>query len=290
MSTSTLTIYELPSHLSNRSQPLYAQSWFDMPVYDSVFEGRSAARVFVDHPQKPTAALLCHAYDYHVAGTPDSALRTFIKDAPQEADVFESLYMYTALNEAWAGALVADTPLTVIPRRNFQWAAGTPVPTIPVPARARIERVDVESAKRVDDALPMPFLKMFWGSYEALVENGFAYYAIQGDAVTSVVYAVAMSSKGVVVGIDTVEQFWRKGYGAAVSAAFIREAVERGLQIVWDTDDANERSWRLAQKLGFVEHAPFKEFHPANDKLMLSAGVWSRGATHDDGVIEWVRG
>ena len=287
--TTVTTIYELPGSLSKRCQPLYAQAWFDKPVYDSVFEGRQPARLFVDDAENPSAALLCHAYDYHIAGRPDTPLRTFIREAPEEAGVFQTLYMYTTLNDEWTQALTADTPLTIIPRRNFQWEMDKPAPTMSVPVGARIERVTLENAERVDGALPLPFLKMFWGSYEALCENGMAYYAAQGDAVTSVIYAVSMSSTGVVIGIDTVESFQRQGYGAAVSAAFIREALARGLQPFWDTDETNERSMKLAQKLGFVEETPFKEFHPVGGKLTLSQDLWTRGATRDDGVIEWRR-
>lgn len=285
----TLTIYELPTSLFDRCQPLYAETWFDLPAYDSVREGRQPGRIFVDKTESPTAALLCRTYDDFIAGTPNAALRTFIKDAPEEPDVFQHVYCYAPIGEAWAQALREDAPMAVIPRRNYQWQPGTAAPEIAPPAGSRVERIDLALAEQADRALPLPFLRMFWGSHQALIENGFAYCALQGDAITSVVYAIAQSSTGVIAGIDTIEKFQRQGYGAAASAAFIREALERGLQILWDTDDENARSWKLAEKLGFVQHAPFQELRPPEWKLNMTRGVWSRGDTHADGVVEWAR-
>lgn len=284
-----ITIYELPSSLFTRCKPLYAQAWFDAPAYDAVFEGRQPGRIFVDNAEAPTAAIMCRTYDYFVAGNRDTPLRAFIQDAPEEAGVFQHLYSYAPIGEVWSAALMEDTPLLVIPRRNYQWQMGTPAPNIAAPAGARIERVDRALAEQADRALPLPFLRMFWGTHDALLENGFAYCALQGDAVASVVYAIAMSSRGVVIGIDTVEKYQRQGYGAAASAAFIREALERGLQPIWDTDDENARSWKLAEKLGFDQREPFKELRPPDWKLKMTRGVWSRGETWVDGVVEWVK-
>jgi GNAT superfamily N-acetyltransferase len=288
--TTSLTIYELPSTLFERCKPLYAQAAFDVPAYDAVFEGRQPGRLFVDNAATPTAAIMCRTYDYFVAGSPDTPLRTFIKDAPEEAGVFQSLYSYVPLNEHWGQALQADVNLLVIPRRNFHWDMRQPAPDFPLPEGARIEQVNVENAKAVDAALPLPFMRMFWGSYAALYENGFAYYAAQGKAVTSVVYAIAMSSTGVIVGVDTFEPFRRQGYGAAVSATFIRAALARGVQPIWDCDAANPPSAAMAERLGFVEHEPFMELRPPEWKLPMTKGVWSRGATRADGVMEWRRG
>jgi RimJ/RimL family protein N-acetyltransferase len=203
--------------------------------------------------------------------------------------VFQHLYSYAPISEAWAQALIEDTPLMIIQRRNYQWQTGRPAPEIQPPAGSSVKRIDRALAEQADRELPLPFLSMFWGTHEALLENGFAYCALQGDAVASVVYAIAMSSSGVVIGIDTVEKFQRRGYGAAASAAFIREALERGLQPIWDTDDENVRSWKLAEKLGFVQHEPFEELRPPEWKLVMSRGVWSQGETRGDGVTEWVR-
>lgn len=284
-----LTIYELPNTLFHLCKPLYAQAWFDAPAYDAVFEGVQTGRIFVEDADAPTAAMMCRTYEYYIAGTPEPMLRTFIKDAPEEVGVFQHLYGYTPIGEAWVSALLDDSPLVVIGRRNFQWDMGKPAPDFPVPDGARIVPIDHALVEQIDIALGN-YLQMSWGSREAFVEGGFGYCAMQGDVMASAIYAIAASSTGAIVGIDTIETFQRQGYGAAVSAAFIREALERGMQPIWDTDEDNLRSSALAQKLGFIEHEPFKELYPPDRKPQTSQGIWSQGETRADGVSEWVRG
>jgi RimJ/RimL family protein N-acetyltransferase len=272
-----------------RCKPLYANAPFDLPAYDAVFEGIQPGRLFVDDADAPSAAIMCRTYDYFIAGTPDSPLRTFIKDAPEEADVFRHLYGYVPLNEAWVKALLEDTTLLVIPRRNFQWDANKPAPDFPLPDGGRFETVDQALAERLDKTFDVPLLRIFWGSYEALLERGFAVCALRDDALASVIFALATSSSGVIVGVDTFPPFRRQGYGAAVSAAFIHEALARSLQPVWDCDGENLPSAAMAQRLGFVEGEPFKELRAPDWKLPMTRGVWLKGETRADGVTEWVR-
>ena len=287
--TTQFTIYELPCTLFYRAKPLYAPAPFDQPAYDAVFEGRQPGRIFVDDADAPTAALMCRTYEYYVAGTPVPSLRAFIKDAPEEVGVFQQLYDYTPIGEAWVSAMLEDAPLEVIGRSNFQWDMRKPAPDIPAPNGARVVPIDLALAEQVDIALGIPFLQLSWNDRRTFVEHGFGYCALQGDEVASAIYAIAVSSTGVIVGIDTVEKFQRQGYGSAVSAAFIREALKRGLQTVWDTDEENFRSIAMAKKLGFVEYEPYKELFPPERKPQLSRGIWSRGDTRADGVTEWVR-
>jgi hypothetical protein len=132
--TTPLTIYELPNTWFQRCKPLYAQAPFDQPAYDAVFEGVQPGRIFVDDADAPTAALMCRTYEYYVAGTPVPAMRPFIKDAPEEVGVFQHLYGYTPIGEAWVSALLDDAPLKVIGRHNFQWDMSKPAPDCDVPA------------------------------------------------------------------------------------------------------------------------------------------------------------
>jgi RimJ/RimL family protein N-acetyltransferase len=94
----------------------------------------------------------------------------------------------------------------------------------------------------------------------------------------------------VIVGVDTFEPFRRQGFGAAVSAVFIREALAQGMQPIWDCDASNSPSAAMAERLGFVEHEPFQELRPPEWKLPMTKSVWSARQPRSDGVIEWIRG
>lgn len=281
-------VYELPQSRVHLAADLFAGVDYDQPAYDAVFEGRQPGRLFVDHPESPTAAMLCRTYEYFIAGPLNAALHAFIVDSPADIGVFEKHYGYVAFDAGWEAALMRDLPLGAIVRRNFRWHAETPIPNVTLPEGARLVRADDRAVlDQIDAALPAPFLEIFWGDREALHTGGFTWCAFQGDQVASVMYPVAISDRGVIVGIDTIEAFQRKGYGMAVSAAFLREAIARGLEPIWDCDGENIRSAEIAKKLGFTERAPFHELYYADRKPQFGRGAWTLAETRADGVRVW---
>ena len=281
-------IYELPVSFFGRAAALYAGAEYDQPAYDAVFEQRQPGRIFVDDAENPSAALLCRTYEYFIAGGFNTALHRFICDSPTGLNIFEQHFGYVVFDAAWQAALLRDLPLGVIVRRNFQWEDGMPIPDAPLPEGAALVRADrLALLEQIDAALPEPFLRIFWGDRAALFDGGFTWCAMANDQIASVMYPVSISQRGVIVGIDTIEAFQRQGYGLAVSAAFLQEAVSRGLKPIWDCDGDNIRSAALAKKLGFREHAPFHELYYADRKPLTGRGVWQRAETRPDGVIVW---
>ncbi len=287
------TLYELPRDLFGRAAPLYASAPFDQPCYDSVFEGVQEGRIFVDDANTPSAALLCRSYEYYPAGVVAPALRQFVRDAPAEAEVFESFYGYVALNDGWQTALMADAPLEMIGRCNFQWLPGTPVPDWRelLPDEGRIVAVDRALAERLDrECYPVPFIRFDWGSYAAYEQHGFGYALLVGDAVASTITAISVSSRHALVNVATEPPFRRRGFAALVGARFVAGCLERGILPLWDTDDSNLGSVATARRVGFTEAAPFVELGlPGRAKPELSQGVWS-AAARADGVTVWQRG
>ncbi len=137
------TLYELPNTLFARVKPLFAAAPFDQPCYDSVFEGVQAARIFVDDADAPTSALMFRSYDYFAAGVAAPALRQFVRDAPDEAEVFAAFYGCVPLNDDWKAALLADLPLEIDRALQFPVAAGHARARLArAPARRRAHRPD----------------------------------------------------------------------------------------------------------------------------------------------------
>ncbi len=256
------TIYELPRDQFGRAAHLYQHASFDQPCYASVFEGVQAARLFVDDPVTPTAALLCRSYEYYPAGAVDPALRRFISDAPAEAEVFGSFYGYVPLNAAWKTTLLRDLPLEIIGRRNFQWQPGTPLIDwrAHLPADASIVPVDRALAERLDrECYPVPFILYDWGSYEAYAAHGYGYALLMRGAIASTITAITVSRQHALINVATEPPFRRQGLATLVSACFVAATLERGLLPVWDTDDTNAGSIALARRVGFTEAEPFVE-------------------------------
>jgi len=276
----------------DRARALFADAPFDQPCYDAVFEGKQSGRLFVDDPDRPTAALLCRSYDYYAAGAVDPALRQFLRDAPEEAEVFASFYGCVPLNESWKAALLADLPLEQIGRRNFQWRAGTPLLDwrARLPEQAQITPIDRALAERLDgEFYPVPFVLYDWGSYAAYAAGGFGFALWIGGAIASTITAIAVSQRHALINVATEPPFRRRGFAALIGARFIDACLERGLVPVWDCDDFNLGSAAAARRLGFIEAAPFVELAlPGRAKPKRSRGRWS-GEQRGDGVIVWRR-
>lgn len=286
------TVFELSRDQFQRVKTLYASIPYDQPCYDSVFEGKQGARIFVDDPDAMTAALICRSYEYFPAGAVNPALRQFIQEAPEEAGVFADFYGYVPANEDWKAALLADLPLEIIGRRNFQWQAGTPVPDwkAQLPADGKIVPVDRVLAERLDrDYYPVPFVLYDWGSYDAYAAHGFGFALLIGEAIASTVTATSVSDHHALVTIATEPPFRKRGFAALIGARFVDACLERGLLATWDTDDTNLGSIATARRIGFAEFAPFAELaRPNRQKLDLSRGLWA-AETRDDGVMVWRR-
>ncbi len=285
-------VFELPKSQFECVKPLFAQARFDQPCYDAVFEGTQSAHIFVDDAQTPTAALMCRSYDYFIAGAVNPSLRQFVRDAPDEAEVFGAFYGYVPLNNEWMIALRADTPLEVIGRLNFQWRPGTPVYDwrSKLPSNGRIVPVDRPLAERLDrEIYPVPFVLYDWGSYEAYERYGFGYALLIDNAIASTITAICVTQRHALISVATEPPFRRRGYAKVMGGRFIEETLRRGLLPVWDCDDFNLGSERAARRLGFVEDTPFVELaYPDRARPPRSRGLWS-SEQRNDGVIVWSR-
>jgi GNAT superfamily N-acetyltransferase len=90
----------------------------------------------------------------------------------------------------------------------------------------------------------------------AELENGAEHFPIAATMVenqpVSFCYAGSVTESLWDVALDTLPQHRRKGYAALCAAHMIRHMYTRGKEPVWQAEEKNPASWRLAQKLGFT--------------------------------------
>ncbi len=286
-----LTIYELPVDRFYVTAPLFAEAWFDEPYMDAVLKGRHPGRIFVDDPVTPSAALMCRTYEYYVAGAVESPLRAFIKDAPTEPGVFQKLYGYAPVGDAWETAILDDYAgaLIRIPRHNFRWQ-GAPLMDWreKLPPGAQIVRIDRELAEWIDREWHET-IGLLWDGYDNYLQHGYGFCLMMGSELGSFANSDGISDTLVNIGVQTGEKFRRQGLAKLVCSAFIEYTLKTGRTPTWDTDGMNERSRALASSLGFVEGRMFSQLStPDYRPIQLSEGLWGckPGA---DGVTIWTR-
>jgi RimJ/RimL family protein N-acetyltransferase len=260
---------------------------------DAVFEGKQAARMFVDDPDSPTCALMARSYDYFLAGEPSAALRRFLREAPAAPGVFSEFYGYVPLNSAWHEALIADHEgeLEVIGRRSFRF----PAPALTsisnwrerIPAGIEIVTIDAALAPAVDERLH-EFIGLLWGTYERFEELGFGFCALSGDRPVSTAFAGVVSEREANLSVGTDPEFRRLGLAFLCSAACIERGLALGRDVTWDCDSHNLPSGELAAKLGFVEEEPFAELAFPNRAKPVATAEWI-ALEPRAGVIPWQR-
>ena len=288
-------IYELPRALFGRAQELFAETWMDGAFIRGAFEGKLAGRVFVDDPERPSAAMLVQAFEYYVAGDANAAeLRRFIAAAPAEAEVFEKMYGYVATNVPFAHALLADHAgrLRVIARRGYHWAGDEAAEAAlarrrDAPPGITIRPLDRALAERVDREMGQS-IAPFWDGYDRFLRGGFGFCALAGEALAAVAYAAGVGGGEANIDVFTAEPFRRRGLAARVCAAFVDHCRAQGMVATWDCDSDNAASARLAAALGFREGLPFSQLStPGYGKLTQSRGRWARERITAEGITPY---
>ncbi|MGI8644332.1 MAG: GNAT family N-acetyltransferase [Thermomicrobiales bacterium] len=290
------TVYELPVERFALAAPVFAGATFDAPYMDAVFEGRSDARIFVDDPERPGAALLCRTYEYFVGGDASTrSLHRFIQEAPAEVDVFQQFYGYVPMTPDWQARLLADhgERLVVIPRRSSHFDLAnrwrTAELAITPPEDVALVPIDAALATRIDDEL-YGGIGRFWGGYDQFARGGFGFCAMIGETIASIAFAIVVSARQTNIDVETAPAHRRRGLAVLTCAAFVTESLRRGLQPTWDSDAANLASAALARRVGFEEDASFSELaSPGRADLNLSHGLWQR-EERGDGITAWRRG
>ncbi len=278
--TGAPVIYELPQAQAGVAAPLFKTAWFDEAFIDAFFEGRDRGRLFVDDPHRPAAALLCRTFEYYVAGDPGSlALRQFIKDAPAEVGVFQQLYGYCPVDNAWVDALLTDQEgrLETIGRIGFKYPHNAIYDwRRSLPRNAIIQPIDRGLAERIDAEMHQ-LIGLFWNGYDRYAAGGFGFCTLIDGAIASIAYAITVSAKYANIGVETAAPFRRQGLSTLTSAAFIEHCLQHGLIATWDADTNNAASLATARKLGFQEYPPFSQLSPLQGtKPFTSQGRWTK--------------
>jgi hypothetical protein len=119
-----------------------------------------------------------------------------------------------------------------------------------VPDGYKLERMDVETIKRVDKRKAM-HIPTFFGNSEDFYKMGIAYCIKYEDKVVSMASTFTPFTDMFEIQVDTSDaDHRRKGLATVSSAALMVHALENGIVPYWDAE--NEASIHLALKLGYT--------------------------------------
>lgn len=95
-------------------------------------------------------------------------------------------------------------------------------------------------------------LTEYWSSAETFTQFGLGYAVLKADKVISACYSCCVNGDRHESYIATFDQNVRnRGLATILGQQYIKECLERGFGVYWTTDESNEPSKRVAEKLGF---------------------------------------
>jgi len=248
-------IHELEKTAYEKARPLFQEMEHSQLFADAIFEGNHVGRIFVDDPERPTAALLAPMCEFFfIAGQTENvafnqAMRALILS---ELVSSEGDLLLFPTSEAWKTALdklFADYARLHVARKAFTFD-----PTVfaerhagwreRIPSGYVVHQYDRALAENTE-------LADFWGSLDNFLARGFGFAVMKGDEAVSRCHTVMVGGGEAEISIETAESHRRQGFATLATCAFIEHCLEQGLRPAWSCWDNNIPSQILAQKLGF---------------------------------------
>lgn len=236
-------------------------------LLEAVIAGTAPGYVCVDDPAQPRALFASGPEGHYLVGDPGEGSFTrelaahiryeLLPRAREEG--WASFVLYH--EPEWAQALDELFPGQLLVRncqRFFVHISPPPDWRAALPQGVTALPIDRELLAR-DDLANMQWLQDFgagdYGSLDAFLAHGFGMCLVQKGAVVSCCTTDCVLDQRAEIGISTMPDHRRKGYGAAVAAATVEEARRRGITHVgWHCFAQNLASAATALRAGFVEH------------------------------------
>ena len=114
----------------------------------------------------------------------------------------------------------------------------------------RVEQIDAENMSRIEGIIIPSFS---WKSPEQFLKEEFGYIALDHERVCATAFSAAVSSDEIDIGVETHEDYRRKGHAAILAGRMCERILEIGKRPVWAHSIINMGSMNTALKCGFVQ-------------------------------------
>ncbi len=233
-------------------------------IVTALIEGMSPGDIYVDDVNNPEIALIVSPEGYYLAGTHrndefNRQLRTLLDDViiPQKIQEGEENISLNYYPESWEGiipVLLHDKyPVKVhgytyvFDQLTIDWRAKIPPGFSLVRVDENLLKSDLKNVKEVVD-----WTRTNWNSTKEFLANGFGFCIVHGDTIVSWCIADCVSGTKCEIGIETDEDYRRRGFATAAVAATVEYCLQNGFtHIGWHAGETNMGSIKTAEKVGF---------------------------------------
>lgn len=217
----------------------------------SIAEGIQTGDIFADHEDAPRAVLFWHYCGFgYLAGNADEHFLGEIYEDFLNAATDRRFLLITddpAVIQYYSG----KTNIRMNRRIECRFAERsidrkeqrTPEKGV------RIEQIDSQMLSRIEGRITPSFS---WDSKERFLENGFGYAVLEKDEIAATAFTAAISSEEIDIGVETKEEYRKRGYARLLAERMCREILAQGKKPVWAHAEQNEASGKTAIGIGFL--------------------------------------
>ena len=222
----------------------------------AVLDGHAAGRIFTDHPESPTWAVLQEAVFgslYLVGMLSQSILRQLVSKLRTEGDVLVGLWQqdprwsFLPPDPEYAGYTLEYFD------RNPDRDSNHSLPGIP--AGCELRRLDSTLAKQI---LDRNMLIRMYGSIQQALEWGYGLCLMRGDEILCEAFAGPAANGTIEIGVETNPHHMQQGYATLTCLHLIQLMEQQGYSTYWNCASQNQASIALAHKLGYQAEKQYR--------------------------------
>lgn len=236
-------------------------------VLNAVISGMNQGVVYVDQIKEPrTAIVYAVGLGYYLLGDPENALfnshlgNLIFRQLKQESlDLCGGTgFIANIFNESWKKALkkVVDGRKYYVGYNVYyeldtvRFNKGLEQPCHVLDEDITMVKITKELIN-VDENLREEITE-YWSSADSFTQYGEGYAVLKNGKVISTCYTCCVNGDRHEIYIATFDQNVRnRGLATVLGQQYIKECLKRGFDVFWTTDESNEPSKRVAEKLGF---------------------------------------
>ncbi len=263
MPEQTARSVQLPRQAHDRVRPLIQASRMrgHLALVYEALEERRPGQIYVDDAANPRSAIVCGASGFFFAfGEPDDSLLSQVIRRFWKAGDDDNYTTLFGSSPAWTIPLkraFAPYHAEGETRLAFELKSPPEMPNLPngftlQPITAALAQSILDGSGTDQYGIDPWFIRTAGGA-EAYAAYSLGLALVQGGCIASICGMCGMGGGEVELEVGTVPAFRGRGLATIVSAAFMQQCRDRGLQPAYSCSRDNYPSIHVAHKLGYVE-------------------------------------
>jgi len=238
--------------------PLYEPLQMNF-IFLSVMQGLKSADIYVNDEDNPTLSIVIEDNSIYFGGFDDDLMKYketihFFKNNIMKPFYLTKMYYLklTFVSDLWKEMVTQElSDLKLIEATRYLYQHDL----------TNVQKTNHDLVKMIDDSILNSQysyvgrlndeITQMWGNKELFLLNGFGSVVIQNDATIAWCTAEYLSDGYCGIGIETIEDYQKQGYGALVATHFLNQCQQKRSVPHWDSWQKNVSSWKLAEKVGF---------------------------------------